>query len=157
VLAKPPVWTADSAQSGALTHQYSSYSMSADKEVKKKQVELLKLMGYSDTEIAKALNLDRTTVGKYKEERFKEINRQMDNSSLTKEVVNNYIRLQEEAWKLFQKEQNAPNLRALNEVINSKTERLGKLGMIKVEPEKIELKTDPMSIQNLILLARKME
>ena len=131
--------------------------MSNEKEVKKKQVATFHLMGFTNQEIADALKLDEKTVRNYKEELYKEVKETYkDGELITNDILSHYKRLQEEAWKLFENDKNASNLKAVNDITGSKADRLAKLGFLKEKAQEISIsgKTE-VNIPELILLARK--
>ena len=132
-----------------------------EKDVKLSQVEKLYLMGFRNCAIAKALNISEKTVERYKQEIYREIKEKYkDKGLLVNDILKQYDRLLEEGWKNLEKLEDRNKggmMHVIKEIMGDRADRLAKLGFIQVEPDRIEIKQDPMSIQNLILLARKIE
>lgn len=133
----------------------------SEKEVKLAQIEKLYLMGFGVNQIALALSISVSSVIRYKKEIYNQIKeRYKEKGLLINDILMQYDRLIEEGWKSLEKldERNKGHMMGvLNKIMTDRTDRLAKLGFIQVEPDRIEIKQDPMSIQNLILLARKIE
>ena len=132
-----------------------------EREVKISQVEKLYLLGFGTNQISEALKISPSSVQRYKNQIYEEIKKKYkDKGLLINEILIQYDRLLEEGWKNLEKLDDRNRgymLGVINKIMGDRADRLAKMGFIEVEPDKIEIKTDPMSITNLILLARKME
>ena len=114
-----------------------------ERELKKRQIEQLDLMGFKVNQISQLVNLSRQTVHVLRKEINTERLKQHKHSNvLIDEIITNYKRLLEEAWVCYQKGENnakAGLIREVRGVLNDRLEKLVRLGYIKAEPQKIDI------------------
>jgi transposase len=120
-----------------------------ERELKKRDIEKLYLMGFKQQEIAKVVNLARQTVHvllhEINAQRLKE---HSNNYPITNEILQNYKRLLEEAWLNYNQ---SPNKEAalgkIREILSDRADKLAKLGIIKSQPDKIDITSNGKEIE----------